>query len=136
MDLKLKICRGSSIGKILVREVKSYVASQVIVGIARNHHPIRSSVAVAKYCAKKLPKDCSVLAVNNGKVAFQREASSKTNAGLRGHPVLKLEFCVSVVHAPSCIIILLVNLLQKRKKIAEMVCSMGFTSQCVRNLRQ
>lgn len=78
VDLKLKICRGSSIGKILVREVKSYVASKVIVGTARNHHAIRSSAAVAKYCAKKLPKDCSVLAVNNGKVVFQREASMRT----------------------------------------------------------
>lgn len=75
VDLKLKICRGTSIRKILVREAKSYVATRVIVGTAKNHHSIRSSTSVAKYCAKKLPKDCWVLAVNNGKVVFQREGS-------------------------------------------------------------
>ena len=73
VDLKLKICRGSSIRKILVREAKCYTATKVIVGAARNHLSIWSSTSVAKYCAKKLPKDCSVLAVNNGKVVFQRE---------------------------------------------------------------
>ncbi|KAJ9146224.1 hypothetical protein P3X46_028515 [Hevea brasiliensis] len=75
VDLKLKICRGSSIRKILVREAKSYSAANVIVGAARSHHTIRSPTSVAKYCAKKLPKDCSVLAVNNGKVVFQREGT-------------------------------------------------------------
>ncbi|XP_019175291.1 PREDICTED: probable receptor-like serine/threonine-protein kinase At5g57670 [Ipomoea nil] len=75
VDLKLKICRGSSIRKILVREANAYLANDLIVGTARNHHTIRSSASVAKYCAKKLPSDCSVLAVNNGKVVFHREAS-------------------------------------------------------------
>lgn len=74
VDLKLKICRGTSIRKIIVREANSYLATDVIVGTA-NHHTIRSASSVAKYCARKLPKDCSVLAVNNGKVVFQREAS-------------------------------------------------------------
>ncbi|KAG8660525.1 probable receptor-like serine/threonine-protein kinase At5g57670 isoform X2 [Manihot esculenta] len=75
VDLKLKICRGSSIRKVLVREAKSYSAAKVIVGAARSHHTIRSPTSVAKYCAKKLPKDCSVLAANNGKVMFQKEGS-------------------------------------------------------------
>lgn len=73
VDLKLKICRGTSIRKIIVREANAYLATDVIVGTA--NHTIRSSASVAKYCARKLPKDCSVLAVNNGKVVFQREAS-------------------------------------------------------------
>ncbi|KAM3305894.1 putative receptor-like serine/threonine-protein kinase isoform X1 [Capsicum chacoense] len=73
VDLKLKICRGASIRKIIVREANSYLATDVIVGAA--NHTIRSSASVAKYCARKLPKDCSVLAVNNGKIVFQREAS-------------------------------------------------------------
>lgn len=73
VDLKLKICRGTSIRKIIVREANAYLATDVIVGAA--NHTIRSSASVAKYCARKLPKDCSVLAVNNGKVVFQREAS-------------------------------------------------------------
>ncbi|CAN4075720.1 unnamed protein product [Withania somnifera] len=73
VDLKLKICRGTSIRKIIVREANSYLATNVIVGTA--NHTIGSSASVAKYCARKLPKDCSVLAVNNGKIVFQREAS-------------------------------------------------------------
>ncbi|KAG8378218.1 hypothetical protein BUALT_Bualt08G0114900 [Buddleja alternifolia] len=76
VDLKLKICRGSSIRQILVREAKSYFATEVIVGTAQTHHTIRSSASVAKYCAKKLSKDCSILAVNNGKIVFHRESTS------------------------------------------------------------
>ncbi|KAH9691396.1 protein kinase domain-containing protein [Citrus sinensis] len=60
VDLKLKICRGTSIRKILVREAQSYSATKFI------------------YCAKKLSKDCSVLAVNNGKVVFQKEGCPST----------------------------------------------------------
>lgn len=84
MDLKLKICRGSSIRKVLVREAKSYSAAKVIVGAARSHHTIRSPTSVAKYCAKKLPKDCSVLAANNGKVVFQKEGSLAKIGGSNG----------------------------------------------------
>lgn len=75
VDLKLKICRGTSVKKILVQEAESYSASRLIVGIARNHHTIRSTTSVAKYCAKKLAKGCGVLAVNNGKIVFKREGS-------------------------------------------------------------
>ncbi|XVE55264.1 hypothetical protein DITRI_Ditri03aG0145300 [Diplodiscus trichospermus] len=81
VDLKLKICRGSSIRKILVREAKSYSATKLIVGTATKLHKIRSSTSVAKYCAKKLTKNCSVLAVNNGKIVFQREGSPATTFG-------------------------------------------------------
>ena len=45
------------------------------MGTAQTHHTIRSSASVAKYCAKKLSKECSVLAVNNGKIVFHRESS-------------------------------------------------------------
>ncbi|GLT55842.1 hypothetical protein SLA2020_289300 [Shorea laevis] len=75
VDLKLKISRGSSIPKILVREATSYSATKVIVGTATKHHKIRSSTSVAKYCAKKLSKTCCVLAVNNGKVVYERGVS-------------------------------------------------------------
>ncbi|GFY96534.1 kinase with adenine nucleotide alpha hydrolases-like domain-containing protein [Actinidia rufa] len=84
VDLKFKVCRGSSIRKILVQEAKAFFASEVIVGTARKHHKIRSSASVAKYCAKKLPKDCSVLAVDYGKVVFRREASLMTNGYAKG----------------------------------------------------
>lgn len=84
VDLKLKVCRGSSVRKVLVREAKSYFANEVILGTARKHHTIRSSASVAKYCARKLPKDCSVLAVDNGKIVFHREASLIANGCEKG----------------------------------------------------
>ncbi|KAJ6997942.1 receptor-like serine/threonine-protein kinase [Populus alba x Populus x berolinensis] len=84
VDLKLKLCRGSSFRRILVREAKSYTATKVIVGATKNHLSIWPSTSVAKYCAKKLPKDCSVLAFNNGKVVFQRERTPK-NTGTKDH---------------------------------------------------
>ncbi|XP_052191561.1 protein kinase STUNTED-like [Diospyros lotus] len=84
VDLKLKICKGSSIKKVLVREANSYFATEVIVGTSQNHHTIRSSTSVAKYCAKRLQKDCSIIAVDNGKVVFRREASLVTNCCAKG----------------------------------------------------
>ncbi|XAR49594.1 Non-specific serine/threonine protein kinase [Bertholletia excelsa] len=84
VDLKLKICRGSSIRKVLVQEAKSCLATDVIVGTSQNHHTIRSSASVAKYCARKLRKACSVLAVNNGKVVFHKEASPMNDGCAKG----------------------------------------------------
>ncbi|XP_043716902.1 uncharacterized protein LOC122664926 [Telopea speciosissima] len=83
VDLKLKICRGSSVRKVIVREAKVYGASKIIVGTARNHRTIGSPVSVAKYCARKLSKDCCVVAANNGKVLFTREASAVPSSGSR-----------------------------------------------------
>ncbi|KAI4307226.1 hypothetical protein L6164_030436 [Bauhinia variegata] len=85
VDLKLKICRGSSVQKILVREANAYSATHLIVGTGEGLHKIRPSTSVAKYCAKKLPRDCSVLAVNNGKVVFKRDGSPATLADLEGN---------------------------------------------------
>ncbi|XVF39250.1 hypothetical protein PTKIN_Ptkin01aG0020200 [Pterospermum kingtungense] len=84
VDLKLKICRGSSTRKILVSEAKSYSATKLIVGTATKHHTIRSSTSVAKYCAKKLTKNCSVLAVHNGKIVYQRQVSPASTFGSQG----------------------------------------------------
>lgn len=75
VELKLKICRGSSVRKILVREANAYSATHVIVGTPQGLSKIRPSISVAKYCAKKLSKDCWVLAVNNGKLVFKRDGS-------------------------------------------------------------
>ncbi|CAI0395770.1 unnamed protein product [Linum tenue] len=81
VDLKLKICRGSSIRKILVREANSYTATKLILGAAPNY-TVRSPTSVAKYCAKKLAAtDCSVLAVHNGKVVFERHSSLVDSQG-------------------------------------------------------
>ncbi|KAL5843945.1 hypothetical protein ACOSQ4_009903 [Xanthoceras sorbifolium] len=98
VDLKLKICRGTSIRKILVREAKSYSASKVIVGTARSHHTIRSSTSVAKYCAKKLSKNCWVLAVNNGKVVYQREGSPSTAGDSKGTEDHRRNRLLNVIH--------------------------------------
>lgn len=98
----MKICRGSSIRKIIVREAKSYGADEVIVGTARTHHAIRSSCCVAKYCARKLSKDCSVVAVNNGKVVFHRDsASSPSNVGAKGIKIIKYTIIVSGDQIPN-----------------------------------
>ncbi|TYH28233.1 hypothetical protein ES288_A02G129000v1 [Gossypium darwinii] len=98
VDLKLKICRGSSIRKILVREAKSYSATKLIVGTAAKLHKIRSSTSVAKYCAKKLSNNCSVLAVNNGKVVFRREGSPGTTFGAKGNEDHKRNSLLNALH--------------------------------------
>ncbi|MED6140934.1 hypothetical protein PIB30_098408 [Stylosanthes scabra] len=46
--LKLKICRGSSVKKILVREAIAYSATHVVLGTCHGHHKIRSSTSLAE----------------------------------------------------------------------------------------
>ncbi|ONK76490.1 uncharacterized protein A4U43_C03F28620 [Asparagus officinalis] len=54
----------------------SYEANNLILGIKKNCRGIRSScTSITKYCSKKLPKDCSVLTLSNGKIVFQREST-------------------------------------------------------------
>lgn len=84
VDLKLKICRGSSVRKILVREANACSATHILVGTAQGLRKMRSSTSVAKYCSKKLSKDCWIIAVNNGKVVFKREGSSAAPVDLQG----------------------------------------------------
>ncbi|KAK7410910.1 hypothetical protein VNO78_02124 [Psophocarpus tetragonolobus] len=75
VGLRLKVCRGGSVRKALVQEAKAFGVSTVILGTSKSYHTIRSSAWVAKYCAKKLPKCISVFSVDNGKIAFRREAN-------------------------------------------------------------
>lgn len=84
VDLKFKICRGSSVRRILVREANAYSATHIIVGSSQGLHIIRPCISVARYCAKKLPKDCWVFAVDNGKIVFKREGSAATRSDLKG----------------------------------------------------
>ncbi|CAH1443131.1 unnamed protein product [Lactuca virosa] len=99
VDLKLKICRGTSIRKILVREAKSYGANEVIVGTARTHHAIKSSSSVAKYCARKLSKNCAIIAVNNGKIVFHRDSpSSPSNVGAKENSDHHKKRLLGVIH--------------------------------------
>lgn len=74
VDLKLKVCRGSSPKRILVREAKSFETTKLILGTSKTHNPLQSPASVAKFCARKLSNCFSVYAVRNGKVVFQREA--------------------------------------------------------------
>ncbi|XP_031503737.1 protein kinase STUNTED [Nymphaea colorata] len=81
VDLKVKISRGPSVRKTLAQEAKTFGASTVIVGASKNS-TLGSSVSIARYCARQLPKSCSILAVSNGKVMFQREASALNRQGV------------------------------------------------------
>lgn len=74
VDLKLKVCRGPSVRKVLVQEAKSYSSAKVIVGTSKSNHTIRSPASVAKYCARNLSKSFWVFAIENGKVIFERGA--------------------------------------------------------------
>lgn len=49
-------------------------ATSLVIGISEVHHTIRSRISVAKYCAKNLQKNVSILCVDNGKILFQRES--------------------------------------------------------------
>ncbi|KAE7997555.1 hypothetical protein FH972_002181 [Carpinus fangiana] len=84
VDLRLKVCRGSKVRKILVREAKSYGEATVVVGTSKAPKRIGSSASFAKYCARKLSKHFGVFAVNNSKVVFQRAATSTNAHELRG----------------------------------------------------
>ncbi|GAV69118.1 Pkinase domain-containing protein/Usp domain-containing protein [Cephalotus follicularis] len=75
VDLKLKLCRGAPVRQILVRDVKAWGASDLIVGISKTHRRLHSSISLAKYCARKLSKDFGVYAVENSRIMFQREAT-------------------------------------------------------------
>lgn len=79
VDLKLKVCRGKSVRKILVREAKSYPSATLVVGVSKTNHRIRSSASVAKHCAAKLPRCFGVFAVDNSKVVFKRETKMDSN---------------------------------------------------------
>lgn len=92
VDLKLKVCRGKPSRKVLVREANYNGADIIIVGTSRAHHPIRSLASVAKYCGKKLPKCVSVIAVENGKVVYKREAGSHNSLPADDHPKKRLHY--------------------------------------------
>ncbi|XP_019056925.1 PREDICTED: probable L-type lectin-domain containing receptor kinase II.1 isoform X2 [Tarenaya hassleriana] len=82
VELKLKVCRGASVRRVLATEANSCGAATFILGTSKSRHCLRSSASVAKYCATKLPKKLSVLAVDNGRIVFQREGDSLEVDGL------------------------------------------------------
>ncbi|KAL8500920.1 hypothetical protein ACS0TY_020490 [Phlomoides rotata] len=84
VDLKLKVCKGSPVRKIILREVKSCGASSVILGASGLHHKIKSRISVAKHCAKNLRRNISIICVDSGKIVFLRE-SDAPNVSLLGN---------------------------------------------------
>ncbi|KAM0835431.1 hypothetical protein ACQ4PT_062925 [Festuca glaucescens] len=76
INLKVKICKGSSVRKALVREASLFGASKLVLGITKKKRSIGSSLSVAKYCAKKLPTKCAVLAVKGGKIVYRRDSNA------------------------------------------------------------
>ncbi|URD78918.1 kinase family [Musa troglodytarum] len=69
-----RVARGNSIRKALVKEAKLCAATKVIVGVNK-HSSIGASAPLAKYCAKKLPSATAVIAVQNGKIIFEKGAT-------------------------------------------------------------
>ncbi|KAL5217433.1 hypothetical protein ABZP36_018117 [Zizania latifolia] len=87
INLKVKICKASSVRRALVREATLFGASKVVLGISKKRRGLSSLHSVAKYCSKKLQAKCAVLAVDNGKIVFRRESnahSGKVSAELPG----------------------------------------------------
>ncbi|XP_078448274.1 protein kinase STUNTED-like [Wolffia australiana] len=81
VDLVGRVAKGSSIRKALAKEAKISAAAAVVVGV--NAITSFGTVSVAKYLAKKLPQETSVVAVRNGKVFFERETPKQ---GVRPRP--------------------------------------------------
>ncbi|KAL2941827.1 Proline-rich receptor-like protein kinase PERK3 [Bienertia sinuspersici] len=79
VDLKLKVCRGTSLRKILVREAKAYDGATLVLGACKAQHMIRSPTSVAKYCAKKLPNNFSVFAVDRNCKTSRLVSGSKVD---------------------------------------------------------
>lgn len=44
------------------------------------------SISIAKYCAKKLSRECWVVAIDNGKIVFQREPVIHSSCRIKGSP--------------------------------------------------
>ncbi|CAM0950202.1 unnamed protein product [Alopecurus aequalis] len=74
INLELRVCHGSSVKKALVNEAISYGAAQLILGVMKNSPLGLCATAVAKYCAKRVPGSCTVLAVSKGAIVYHGNA--------------------------------------------------------------
>lgn len=83
VDLKLKVSRGTPVRNVLASKAISYGAVTLILGTSETYKAIRSTISVAKYCARNVGKDISVIAANNGKIFFQRKASNSSGHELK-----------------------------------------------------
>ncbi|URD98041.1 kinase family [Musa troglodytarum] len=69
-----RVSRGNSIRKVMVKEAKLCDAMKVVVGVTQ-HCALGGSASLAKYCAKKLPPTTAVIAIQDGKIVFEREVA-------------------------------------------------------------
>lgn len=97
-----RVTPGSSIQKELVKEAKLCAAMVVVLG-ANKKYSFGGSTCLAKYCAKKLPPTTAVVAIQNGKAVFVREAP-KPPLGAEPKPVLRTVLHPSVGLEPKVII--------------------------------
>ncbi|KAG2542204.1 probable receptor-like serine/threonine-protein kinase At5g57670 [Panicum virgatum] len=89
-----RVTPGSSIQKELVKEAKLCAAMVVVLG-ANKKYSFGGSTCLAKYCAKKLRPTTTVVAIQNGKPVFVREAP-KPPLGAEPKPVLRMVLHPSV----------------------------------------
>ncbi|GMJ08124.1 hypothetical protein like AT2G16750 [Hibiscus trionum] len=85
VDLKGQICKGSSIRKVLIRGAVNYAAVALVVGVDKLG-ALGGWTSTARYCVKRLPKTTNVLAINNGKLVFERFNNNSELPGLKGDP--------------------------------------------------
>ncbi|CAL4913499.1 unnamed protein product [Urochloa decumbens] len=97
-----RVTPGSSIQKELVKEAKLCAAMVVVLG-ANKKYSFGGPTCLAKYCAKKLPPTTTVVAIQNGKPVFVREAP-KLPLGAEPKPVLRTVLHPSVGLEPKVII--------------------------------
>ncbi|KAL5211119.1 hypothetical protein ABZP36_006742 [Zizania latifolia] len=97
-----RVTLGSSIQKVLVKEAKLCAAMVVVIG-ANKKYSFRGSTCLAEYCAKKLPATTTIVAIQNGKAIFVREAP-RPPFGAEPKPVLRTVLHPSVGMEPKVII--------------------------------
>ncbi|TYH31714.1 hypothetical protein ES288_A01G194500v1 [Gossypium darwinii] len=88
VDLKGQIYKGNSIRKVLIREAINYGAVALVVGIDKRS-PLGGWTSTARYCTKRLPTTTNVVAINKGKIVFERSNKNELS-GLKGDPRLSL----------------------------------------------
>ncbi|XP_058090781.1 protein kinase STUNTED-like [Magnolia sinica] len=99
VDLVGQVSRGNSIRKVLVREAKLCGATVVVVGMSK-HNTFGDSLSLVRYCAKRLPPTISILAINNGKVIFQKDATKQLSGPERD---LRRPSLHSILHPSLCV---------------------------------
>ncbi|MCO5568109.1 hypothetical protein L7F22_021805 [Adiantum nelumboides] len=73
--LQVKVSNGGSLRRTLVEECKKINAVKLILGHASSKPHIGPSFSLAKYCSRRLPPTCSVVVIQQGQVAFEKEGS-------------------------------------------------------------